>query len=205
MKLLEQANGNLPRTEKEKEQMIKEAAAHYGKFLLALGFDYTADENSKMTPHRYAKSFVHDLIAGSINAEPAITQFPSNGYDGIILQKNIRVTSLCSHHHREIKGKCHCAYIPGDTVVGLSKINRIVYFYAQRMQIQEGMTQQIWEHLNKVLPNNKGIAVIIEATHGCVSCRNSRDESTMVTSKLSGYFFSNEVGTRVELFNLLKK
>lgn len=206
MELLKKANGNLVRTDAEKAQMIKNAAEHYGHFLLALGYDYKADPNSENTPHRYAKSFVEDLLHGSMCEEPKITAFPNDGYDGIILQKNIRVTSLCSHHHREIVGKAHCAYIPGSEgkVIGLSKINKIVDFYSRRFQIQEGLTQQIHQHLDKVCEGNRGVAVIIEAGHGCVKCRQLRDDSTMVTSKLSGYFFNNEVGTRVELFNLLK-
>lgn len=207
MELLKQANGNLPRTEEEKQQMIKEAAVHYGQFLNALGFDYEADENSARTPYRYAKSFVEDLIAGSLQEEPVITAFPNGGYDGIILQKDIRITSLCSHHHREILGKCHIAYIPGKAgkVIGLSKLNRIADFYGRRFQIQEGLTQQIHEHVDRVCEGNKGVAVIIEAVHGCVRCRQLRDNSTMVTSKLSGHFFENTVGTRTEFFSLLNR
>lgn len=206
MVLLSKANGNIVRTEDEKKIMIEQAAVHYGNFLYALGFDWEADENSKNTPHRYAKSFVEDLVAGSMMEEPIITAFPNGGYDGIVLQKDCRVTSLCSHHHREIVGKCHVAYIPGKhgLVIGLSKINRVVDFYSQRFQIQEGLTQQIHEHIDRVCEQNKGVAVIIEATHGCVRCRQLRDNSTMVTSKLSGYFFENTVGTRTELFGLLK-
>lgn len=204
MQLLKKANGNIPRTEEEKQEMIKNGAEAYGAFLTAMGFDWKADPNMERTPYRYAKSWVEDLIAGSINESPIITAFPSDGYDGIILQKDIRVTSQCSHHNREILGKCHIAYIPGDTVVGLSKLNKVVDFYSRRMQIQEGLTQQIHEHLDKILIGNKGIACIIEASHGCIRCRQLRDQSTMVTSKLSGYFFDNEIGTRTELFNLLK-
>lgn len=206
MELLKFANGNLPRTPEEKELMIKEGAKAYGEFLTAMGFDWKADPNSENTPHRYAKSFVEDLIAGSINQAPVVTAFPNAGYDGIILQKDIRLTSLCSHHHREIYGKCHIAYIPGHDgkVIGLSKLNKIANYYGNRLQIQEGLTQQIHDHINKVCEGNRGVAVIIEATHGCVRCRGLKDGSTMVTSKLSGYFFDNQVGTRTELFNLLK-
>lgn len=210
MKLLQQANGNLPRSEAEKAKMVKNAAKHYGDFLTALGFDWKADPNSSDTPARYAKSFVDDIIAGSINPEPKVTTFPNDKkYDGIILQKNIRLVSMCSHHHREIQGVCHIAYIPGtddnSKVIGLSKLNRIANFYARRFQLQEALTQQIHEHIDRVCEGNRGVAVIIEATHGCISCRQLYDSSTMLTSKLSGYFFSNEVGTRVELFNLLNK
>lgn len=210
MELLKQANGNLPRSEEQKKEMIEQAAIHYGNFLLALGFDWKSDPNSKDTPVRYAKSFVEDIISGSINPEPKVTVFPNTeGYDGIIIQKDIRLVSLCSHHHREIQGVCHIAYIPGRDenarVIGLSKLNRIANFYAKRFQIQEALTQQIHEHINRVCEGNRGVAVVVEATHGCISCRQLYDSSTMITSKLSGYFFTNEVGTRVELFNLLNK
>lgn len=207
MELLKKANGHLVRTEEEKQQIIAAAAHHYGQFLTALGFDWQADLNSAGTPRRYAKSFVEDLISGSLNEAPKITSFPNDGYDGIILQKDIRITSLCSHHHREIVGVCHIAYIPSihGMVIGLSKLNRIANFYAKRFQIQEAMTKQIHEHVDRVCEHNLGVAVIIEAKHGCVSCRQLHNNSTMVTSKLSGYFFNNEVGTRVELFNLINR
>lgn len=209
MKLLKKANGNIARTEQEKQLMIQNAAFHYGKFLDALGFDWQADENTIKTPYRYAKSFVEDMIKGCLSEEPAISAFPANGYDGIILEKNIPFNSMCSHHNREISGNIHIAYIPekGEQgmVVGLSKLNRIVDFYSTRPQIQEGLTQQIHDHLHKVIGNNRGIAVIVEGVHGCVKCRGVRHQgASMVTSKLTGYFFSNEIGTRTELFNLIK-
>lgn len=207
MELLKQANGNLPRSEEEKQKMIEEAAVHYGNFLTALGFDWKADKNTENTPLRYAKSFVNDLISGCMMDPPEITAFPSDGYDGIVLEKNIPFSSMCSHHNREITGVVHIAYIPGKEgkVVGLSKMNRTVDFFSRRPQIQEGMTQQIHTHLNEILEGNKGLAVIVEGSHGCVSCRGVRHKgAAMVTSKLSGYFFNNEVGTRTELFNLLK-
>ena len=183
MNLLKTTNGNLVRTEEEKSLMIERAAVKYGEFLTELGFDWKADQNSANTPHRYAKSFVEDLIAGCINEEPSVTAFPNDGYDGVILQKGIKLISLCSHHHREIKGVCHIAYIPGHEgkVIGLSKLNKIANFYAQRPQIQEGLTQQIHEHIDRVCEGNRGVAVIIEASHGCISCRGLRDESTMAT------------------------
>lgn len=206
MELLKQGNGNLPRTEEEKKQMIEQGTLHYGRFLTALGYDWENDPNCKDTPRRYAKSLVEDMLAGSMNEKPKVTAFPSDGYDGIILQKDIRITSLCIHHSREIVGTCAIAYIPGKNgkVIGLSKLNKIANHYALRFQIQEAMTQQIHEHINEVCEGNRGVAVIISAAHGCIRCRQLRDNSTMVTSKLSGYFFDNTVGTRIELFNLLK-
>ena len=206
MKLLKKANGNRPVTKNEKRLMIAAGEVAYGDFLTAMGFDWKADPNTKLTPYRYAKSWVEDLISGSLGKEPDITAFPSDGYDGIVLQKDIPFNSMCSHHNREIKGKVHIAYIPGKSgmVVGLSKMNRMVDFYSRRPQIQEGMTMQIYQKMNKVLKKNKGIAIIVEAVHGCVSCRGVRHEgAAMITSKLTGYFFDNKLGTRVELFNLI--
>lgn len=207
MELLKTGNGNIVRTEEEKTKMLAGMTRAYGEFLDEAGLDWRNDPNSSNTPHRYAKSFIEDFMYGCMNEEPKVTGFPNDGYDGVILQANIKVNSLCSHHHREIKGICHIAYIPGHEgkVVGLSKLNKIVRFYAKRPQIQEGLTQQIHEFVNKVCEGNRGVAVIVKAKHGCISCRGLEDDSTMVTSKLSGYFFTNEVGTRVELFNLISQ
>lgn len=206
-KLLQAANRNIIRTEEEKKKMIAAGAKAYGEFLTAMGFDWKNDPNTEKTPYRYAKSWVEDLIEGCINPEPQITTFPSDEYDGIVLEKNIPITSMCSHHNREITGVCHIAYIPGEggKVVGLSKLNRVASWYAHRPQIQEGLTSQIHKHINDLIEGNKGVAVIIEATHGCVKCRGVRHHgASMVTSKLSGYFFDNQLGSRVELFNLIK-
>lgn len=209
MELLTQANGNLPRSEEEKKQMIENAAIHYGNFLTALGFDWKSDPNTEKTPYRYAKSFVHDFIAGCMEKEPELSAFPSDGYTGIVMERNIPFASMCSHHNREITGKVHIAYIPGKDdamVVGLSKMNRLVEFYSRRPQIQEGLTIQLHKHLNNILKNNRGVAVIIEAVHGCVRCRGVKHAGAdMVTSQLSGYFYTNEIGTRTELFSLLNR
>ena len=209
IKLLDKANGNLPRTEAEKEQMIIQAAEYYGKFLNALGFDWEKDPHSKDTPKRVAKAWIHDLIKGSISEEPVITSFPNDeGYTGIIAQTRIPVVSMCAHHNLQFVGICHVAYIPGkektDMVVGLSKLNRIVDFYSRRPQIQESLTKQIHDHVDRLCVGNRGVAVIIESQHNCVRCRQLNHESVMKTSQLSGYFFTNEIGTRTELFSLIE-
>lgn len=208
MELLKKANGNIPRSEEEKERMIKEAAEYYGQFLTALGFDWKADPHSEKTPHRVAKAWVHDLIKGSISKEPEITAFPNDeGYTGLICQTRIPVVSLCAHHNLTFHGVCHAAYIPGkeksDMVIGLSKLNRIVDFYSRRPNIQESLTKQIHDHIDRLCVGNRGVAVIIESQHNCVKCRGIKHDSIMKTSQLSGYFHTNEVGTRVELFNLI--
>jgi GTP cyclohydrolase I len=209
MELIKKANGNIVRTAEEKARMIDEATEYYGKFLTALGFDWAADPHSANTPRRVAKAWVNDLIAGSINPEPVITAFPNTeGYSGLVCQTRIPVISMCSHHNLQFVGLAHVAYIPGkestDQVIGLSKLNRIVDFYSRRPQVQESLTKQIHDHIDKLCIGNRGVAVIIESTHNCVRCRQLNHESVMKTSQLSGYFHTNEVGTRVELFSLIQ-
>jgi len=209
MQLLTKANGNLPRTEEEKKQMIEQAAVYYGQFLNALGFDWTADPHSANTPKRVAKAWVNDLIAGSLSEEPEITAFPNDeGYTGLICQTRIPVISMCSHHNLQFVGLAHVAYIPGkektDQVIGLSKLNRIVDFYSRRPQVQESLTKQIHDHIDRLCIGNRGVAVVVESTHNCVRCRQLNHESIMKTSQLSGYFWTNEVGSRAELFSLIE-
>lgn len=209
MELLKKSNGNIPRTDVEKTEMIKNAAEHYGNFLNALGFDWKADPHSENTPTRVAKAWVNDLIKGSLSTEPEVTAFPNEeGYTGIICQTRIPVISMCAHHNLQFVGIAHVAYIPGkdkeDKVIGLSKLNRIVDFYSRRPQIQESLTKQIHDHVDRLCKGNRGVAVIIESQHNCVRCRQLNHESVMKTSQLSGYFWTNEVGTRTELFSLIE-
>lgn len=205
MELIKQANGNLSRTEEEKEKMIELAAIHYGHFLNTLGFDWQADENSQDTPRRVAKAWVHDLARGSVSKKPKITQFPNGGYSGIVFQGNIKVVSLCSHHNLSFKGVAHLAYIPKEDgkVIGLSKLNRIVDWYARRPQIQEGLTKQIHDELSSLI-DNQGVAVVIECDHTCCSHRGIGHESTMKTALMSGYFFDNNLGTKDEFYQMIK-
>jgi GTP cyclohydrolase I len=208
MKLLKKANGNLPRTQEEKNQMIMQATEHYGNFLNALGFDWKADPHSDRTPYRVAKAWVEDLIAGSINKQPDVTAFPNDqGYTGLVCQTKIPISSMCAHHNLAFHGICHVAYIPGktkdDLVVGLSKLNRIVDFYARRPNIQESLTKQIHDHIDRLCAGNRGVAVVVESQHNCVKCRGVKQDSVMKTSQMSGYFWTNEIGSRLEFFNLI--
>jgi len=205
---MKKINSNTPRTEEEKEKMIARAAVHFGGFLKELGLEWDKDPHSQNTPTRVAKSWVRDLISGSMDEEPVVTAFPNDeGYTGLICQTRIPVTSLCAHHCLPFTGVAHVAYIPGkektDKVIGLSKLNRIVGFYAKRLNIQESLTKQVHDHIGRLCEGNRGVAVVIEAQHSCVSCRGVRHDSAMKTSELSGYFWTNEVGTRQEFFNLI--
>ena len=190
------ANGvvvGYPLTPKQKQTMIKKAEKAYGKFLTALGVDWENDPNSKETPHRIAKKYVLDQWKGRYDLPPSITSFPSDGYQGMIVQTNIPLFSMCSHHHETIKGRVHIAYIPGkeSRVIGLSKLNRLVSTFSYRGAIQEQLTIAIRQAVEKVCEGNIGVAVTIVAEHNCISCRGTRDQgSAMVTNDLKGVFIT---------------
>ena len=134
------ANGNVPQTDEEKNQIIQNASKAYEMFMDALKIDWRNDPNSSDTPNRVAKAFVNDLISGCYNPPPKITAFENvDQYDGMVCQNNIKVVSMCSHHHAAFTGLAHVAYIPSKTgkVIGLSKLNRIVDWFSRRMQVQE--------------------------------------------------------------------
>ena len=199
------ANGvapGFPLTEKEKELMIEEAAYAYGKFLDALGCDWKNDPNSADTPRRVAKAYVRDLWKGRYDAMTDITAFPSDGYNGIVQESNIPVTSMCSHHHQTIGGRVSIAYVPSENgkVVGLSKLNRIVEHFGRRGAIQEQLTVAIHNAIDKICEGNLGVAVMIDATHNCVSCRGVKHQgASMQTAKLSGCFLQEDAA-RAEFY-----
>ena len=195
-----------PLTEREKEMMIMDAADAFGKFLDALQCDWRNDPNSDNTPTRVAKAYVNDLWAGRYEAPPSITAFPSDGYDGIVFEGGIPLTSMCSHHHQTIMGKVHVAYIPGkdSKVIGLSKLNRLVEHFARRGAIQEQLTVAIHNAITQIIADNNGVAVMIEATHNCVQCRGVKHGgASMKTSKLTGAF-KDDAATRNEYYEFAK-
>jgi len=204
------ANGvaaGFPLTEREKNKMIEEAAEAFGQFLDALKCDWRNDPNSMETPRRVAKAYVNDLWKGRYNNFTEITSFPSDGYDGIIIERNIQLTSMCSHHHQTIRGVVHIGYVAGNEgrVIGLSKLNRIVEHFGRRGAIQEQLTAAIHQAVDKVCEHNKGVIVTIVATHNCVSCRGINHQgAAMVTTKASGVFMDNNNLVRKEFFDSLK-
>ena len=199
------ANGvapGFPLTEDQKWDMVDKAAEAYGKFLDALGCDWRNDPNSSDTPRRVAKAYVFDLWKGRYEAMSNITAFPSDGYDGIVQESNIPVESMCSHHHQRIGGRVSIAYVPSKDgkVIGLSKLNRIVDLFGRRGAIQEQLTVAIHNAINKICEGNIGVAVMIDATHNCVSCRGVKHQgASMQTAKLSGCFLE-EADARAEFY-----
>lgn len=194
-------------SEEEKQKVISEATLYFGKFLTALGVDWQNDPNSMETPQRVAKAYVKDLWRGRYELMDDITSFPSDGYGGIILERDIPIISMCSHHHQTILGKVHIAYIPGKDkkVIGLSKLNRIVEQFARRGSIQEQFTIAIHNAVDKVVEGNEGVFVIVHATHNCVSCRGVKHMgASMMTSEVSGRFAEHDKTAKQEVLEMLK-
>ena len=168
-----------------------------GKFrdiMETLGLDLR-DDSLNGTPGRVAKMFVKEIFHG-LNPEnkPGISVFENKfKYDEMLVEKNINVNSTCEHHFLPIFGRAHVAYFSSGQVIGLSKINRIVDYFARRPQVQERLTVQISEELKKVL-HTEDVAVVIDAKHMCVSARGIQDEtSSTVTAEYSGKFKEKSV------------
>lgn len=170
----------------EKIDSIKEDVRH---IMETLGLDLT-DDSLKGTPLRVAKMFVKEIFGGLDPAKkPSASTFDNKyKYGEMLVEKNITVYSTCEHHLLPIVGKAHVAYISNGTVVGLSKMNRIVDYYSKRPQVQERLTIQIVKELQEVL-NTDDVACVIDAKHLCVNSRGIRDvDSSTVTSEFGGKF-----------------
>ncbi|WP_306352818.1 GTP cyclohydrolase I FolE [Flavobacterium sp. '19STA2R22 D10 B1'] len=171
--------------------------------LNTLGMDLT-DDSLKGTPNRVAKMFVKEIFGGLNPAKkPSASTFENKyKYNEMLVEKNITVYSTCEHHLLPIVGRAHVAYISNGTVVGLSKMNRIVDYFSKRPQVQERLTIQIVQELQKVL-NTQDVACVIDAKHLCVNSRGIRDiESSTVTAEFGGQFKEDKV--RREFLDYIK-
>lgn len=201
------AGGNVVLSDDDRNEMLARATEAYGKFLEALGYDWKNDPNMIKTPYRVAKMFVNEITSGAYSAPPKLAVFPSSGYSGMVIEHGIEVNSLCSHHLLPFTGFCSLAYISKESgqVIGLSKLNRIVHWFAKRPQLQEQLTRQIHDYLVNVFGDTVlGIAVYIEAEHMCVSMRGAEDNSTMTTHYCSGAFLTNEMNSRDEFLRAIQ-
>ena len=180
------------------------------KILLEIEKDDAVDNNGELreglinTPKRVIESW-KELYSG-YNEDPKETlnaTFNGEGYDGIVLLKDIEFYSMCEHHMLSFTGKAHVAYIPTDRIVGISKLARIVEIYSRRLQNQERITTQVADALEKYL-KPLGAAIIIEAKHDCMGCRGvKKSHATMTTSAMRGVFF-DKAEARSELMDLIK-
>lgn len=188
--------------EKTDAQKIKAIEYYFAQILEELGLDLT-DDSLSGTPYRVAKMYVKELFYGlDPKNKPKISLFDNKyGYGKMLVEKNISLDSLCEHHFLPINGYAHVAYIPKDKVIGLSKINRVVDYYAHRPQVQERLSLQILNELKETL-QTEDVMVMISAKHLCVSQRGIKDkESSTTTLEYSGLF--NEKSYRDEFFKCI--
>ena len=169
---------------------------------------YIEGDNSREglvdTPKRVIESFEEIFSGYKMDASDVLSStFNGEGYDGIVLLRNIEFHSTCEHHLQPFKGRAHVAYIPTDRIVGISKLARIVDLHSRRLQNQERITQGVADDIESNL-NPLGCAVIVEAAHGCMQCRGVRKQnSVMTTSAMRGVFFDKKEA-RTELMQLIQ-
>jgi GTP cyclohydrolase I len=184
-------------------EKIKKIEYHFAQIMRTLGLDLY-DDSLRDTPNRVAKMYVKEMFSG-LNPEnhPEISLFENKyGYQKMLVEKDITLYSYCEHHFVPIIGKVHVAYIPGKQVIGLSKINRLVQYYAKRPQVQERLTVQIADALKEIL-HHQDVAVVIEADHLCVASRGIKDTSSKTTTAIySGQFEKDAI--RQEFLSYLK-
>jgi GTP cyclohydrolase I len=184
------------------EEKKEKIAGLFSEIMDVMGLDLT-DDSLQGTPKRVAKMYIEEIFSGLDPAnKPKVALFDNKyQYNQMLVEKNITFYSNCEHHFVPIIGKAHVAYISSGKVIGLSKLNRIVQYYAKRPQVQERLTNQIAEEL-KIILNTEDVAVIIDAKHLCVSSRGIKDDTSSTVTSYFGGKFQNEAKI-VELQNTL--
>lgn len=179
---------------KSDDEKIEQIQFHFSKIMEEIGLDIT-DNSLSGTPYRFAKMYVKELFYGlNPKNKPKLSTFKNNyGYGKMLIEQNITIDSCCEHHFLPIIGHAHVAYIPNERVIGLSKINRLVNYYAHRPQVQERLSLQIMNELKNAL-NTESVIVMISAKHMCVSTRGIQDKSSFTTTlEYGGEFEKLEV------------
>ena len=182
---------------------LETIAGHMRGIIDALGLD-RSDPNLEGTDQRVAKMYLEMFNGMRSGAEPRVTMFPNDeGYEHMVMERDIPFYSMCSHHFVPFYGHAHMAYVPGERIIGLSKFSRVLEFYAKRPQLQERLTEQVVRFLvDKLVP--KGAMVVIEARHLCVEMRGVKKPGALtVTSAIRGDFHKKAL--REEFLDLLKR
>lgn len=185
----------------EKKEIIEKK---FKEIMETLGLDL-ADDSLQDTPKRVAKMYVDEIMYGlDKNKFPKITVVKNKFGSQMVTEANVTVNSLCEHHFVTICGFAHVAYIPGDTVLGLSKINRIVEYFAARPQVQERLTEQVQKCIQEIM-GVEDVAVVIDGVHFCVRSRGIKDSSSVTrTASLGGKFLADPT-VRAEFFSNIPK
>lgn len=190
--------------EKSDADKMQTIEKHFRIIMEEMGLDMT-DDSLQGTPHRVAKMFIQEIFSGLNPAnKPKISVFDNSyNYDKMLVEANISFNSTCEHHFLPIVGKAHIGYVSSGKVIGLSKLNRIVDYYARRPQVQERLIMQIFNELKTVLETDN-VIVVMEATHLCVSSRGIKDESSYTSTIQYGGVF-NEKENRNDFFNMINQ
>lgn len=198
------ANASISLSQEEKNLMQSRAEQKFEELFDIFRINRN-DTNSQNTPRRLAKMWIQELFRGRYEAPPEITVFPNrNNVDELVISKGITVMSVCSHHWQPISGNCAIGYIPGEYIIGLSKLTRIVDWFARRGQIQEELGEQIADYLVKLI-KPKALGVVISCKHYCMIARGVSTNDTnslMVTSVMRGYL-ANNMNLRNEFLKLI--
>jgi GTP cyclohydrolase I len=187
----------------DRKEKIEKIELAFDAIMKILGLDLS-DDSLIDTPKRVAKMYVNEIFWGlDVEAFPKCTTVDNKmKYDEMVVERNVNVQSNCEHHFVVIDGVATVAYIPKQKVLGLSKINRIVEYFAKRPQIQERLTEQVFHALSFILETDN-VAVVVDAQHYCVKSRGVEDVgSSTVTSKLGGVF-KNDPSVRIEFMNIV--
>lgn len=197
-------NGNMPVPEHEREQMMELAEVKFAELFDILRIDRN-DPNAADTPRRLAKMWVMELYKGRFEPPPVLTVFPNRKkVDELVISKNNTVMSVCSHHWQTISGTCTVGYLPGDKVIGLSKISRIVDWFSRRGQIQEELGEQIADYIEELI-QPQALGVVIKSRHYCMIARGvteDEDKSVMITSVMRG-LLGSDFNLRNEFLKLI--
>jgi len=193
------------KSEDEIDELTKEVTIKFQSVLDSLVIDTTNDHNTNETAKRVAKMFVKEIFRGRYTNPPKVTAFPNiTEYDELYVTGPITIRSTCAHHFQNIVGKAYIGIFPGKNVIGLSKFNRIIDWIASRPQIQEEMTVQIADAIQKET-EAEGVAVLIQAEHHCMTQRGVKEhESDMTTSVMRGDF-RKDASLKQEFFNIIHK
>jgi GTP cyclohydrolase I len=200
------SNGNVPLTKDEINAMLPLLEKKFAEVLDILRISRN-DPNTTHTPARIAKMLVNELLCGRFQKPPVTTVFPNRKkIDELIISKGIEVMSLCSHHWQTISGNCAIGYIPGDKILGLSKLSRVVEWFSRRGQIQEELGEQIADYIEELI-HPRALGVVIKAKHYCMiarGVRGSETDSMMITSVMRGLLL-NDFNLRNEFLKLIEE
>jgi GTP cyclohydrolase I len=191
--------------EGELSLLVDEVSDKFEDVLKSLIIDTEHDHNTKETAKRVAKMYCNEIFSGRYVNEPKVTVFPNaSAYDEVYVTGPISIRSVCAHHLQNIKGTCYIGVFPGNNVIGLSKFNRVVNWIASRPQIQEEMSIQIADEIERIT-EAKGVAVLLQAEHGCMTMRGVKEaHSDMTTSVMRGVF-RDEPHLKQEFFNIMSR